>query len=218
MVRARWAAGALLALGYAIGSHALMTRAGDSPLALLVVLGPLVGLGLLGLWGTGHRLLAATGAVACTLLALLASIGGHTIPARVLYVAQHAGIHLALALGFGCTLRPGAQALISALARRVHGQLTPAMAAYTRRLTAVWVGYFLAMAVASVALFVAGDFGHWSLFANILTPVFTGLMFLGEYLLRYRLHPEFERVSLSAGLRAWQDSGRRAKPGASKAA
>ncbi len=32
-------------------------------------------------------------------------------------------------------------------------------------------------------------------------------MFLGEYLLRYRLHPEFERATLAQAMRAYADHG-----------
>jgi uncharacterized membrane protein len=78
------------------------------------------------------------------------------------------------------------------------------MARYTRRLTAAWTSYFFAMVAASLALFFAGDFVHWSLLANVLTPVFTAAFFVGEYLVRYRLHPEFERVGLHRAIAAWR--------------
>jgi uncharacterized membrane protein len=201
--RARWAAGAAAAIAYAAASHALMTRAQDSAWSLAIVLGPLVVCGAAGLWASGHRVLAATGLLAALLL-VAAAAGGRGLSARWLYLAQHAGIHLALGAWFGSTLRRGTEPLISALARRVHGGLTPAMARYTRRLTAAWTSYFFAMVAASLALFFAGDFVHWSLLANVLTPVFTAAFFVGEYLVRYRLHPEFERVSLHRAIAAWR--------------
>jgi uncharacterized membrane protein len=72
------------------------------------------------------------------------------------------------------------------------------------------------MVTASLALFFAGDFAHWSLLANVLTPLFTAAFFVGEYLVRYRLHPEFERVSLQHALRAWRNTATpRARPDAS---
>jgi uncharacterized membrane protein len=101
-------------------------------------------------------------------------------------------------------LLPGRQPLISALAERVHGQLIPAMAVYTRRLTQAWVLYFFAVATASVLLFTSGDMEAWSLLSNVVTPVSMAIMFGGEYLLRYRLHPEFERVSLLESVRAYR--------------
>ena len=41
------------------------------------------------------------------------------------------------------------------------------------------------------------------MFANLLTPLAMVLMFVGEYLLRYRLHPEFERATLAQAMRAY---------------
>ena len=204
--RMRWLAGAAGALAYAAASHALMTRAQDSAWALAVVLGPLVVLTAAAAWGAGHRLLALAGGVAALLLALQAW-SGHGLPARWLYLAQHAGIHLALAAWFGATLRRGAEPLVTALARRVHREFPPEMARYTRQVTLAWTLYFAAMALASVLLFATGEFAHWSLLANLLTPVFTAAMFVGEYLVRYWLHPDFERVSLQLALQAWRSHG-----------
>jgi hypothetical protein len=38
------------------------------------------------------------------------------------------------------------------------------------------------------------------------------LMFAGEYLLRYRLHPEFERATMRDAIRAWSQHADRAVP------
>jgi len=131
-----------------------------------------------------------------------------------LFLAQHTGVHAALALWFGATLRRGHQPLISQLAQRVHGDLTPAMVRYTRQVTLAWVLYFLTMAVVSLGLYASGQLHAWSLLVNAITPVATLAMFVGEYALRYRLHPEFERVDFSAAMRAFRahrtDRGSRA--------
>jgi uncharacterized membrane protein len=203
---ARWAAGAAAALAYAAGSHALMTQAQDSAWSMVIVLGPLVVLGAAAAWGAGHRALAAAAVLVVLLLALQAA-SGHGVPSRWLYLAQHAGAHLALAAWFGSTLRRGGEPLVSALARRVHRSFTPAMACYTRNVTLAWTLYFAGMAVTSLALFAAGDFARWSLLANILTPVLTAAFFVGEYLVRYRLHPEFEHVSLLQAVQAYRSHG-----------
>jgi uncharacterized membrane protein len=180
-----------------------MTQAQDSVWSVAVALGPVVVLSIGALWRGGQRALALACAGAILLLTAQAW-RGQPLPSRWLYLAQHAGVHLALAAWFGGTLRPGVQPLISGFAQKVHGSLTPALATYTRNVTLAWTLYFLAMAGASVVLFLAGDFRHWSLLANLLTPVLTTTMFVGEYLLRYRLHPEFERVSLQKALQAWR--------------
>lgn len=153
------------ALGVALASHGLITRAADSAFAPLV---------------------------------------------QGLFLAQHAGVHGALALGFGWTLRRGQPPLISRLAERVHGPLTPAMAHYTRQVTQAWVLYFVVTAVASVALYLSGQLRAWSLLVNAVTPVATLAMFVGEYVLRYRLHPEFERVGFGEAMRAYR--GHRSLP------
>ena len=46
-------------------------------------------------------------------------------------------------------------------------------------------------------------FAAWALFANLLTPLAVVLMFVGEFLLRYRLHPEFERATLADAMTAY---------------
>ena len=129
-----------------------------------------------------------------------------------LCVAQHAGIHALLAWVFGSTLRPGRTALVTQLADRVHRTVTPAMRGYTRRLTAAWCGYFVAMAALSLALYAGAPWAWWSLFGNVLTPLSLVLFFAGEHALRYRWHPEFERASVAQALAAWRSaSSRRGK-------
>ena len=59
------------------------------------------------------------------------------------------------------------------------------------------------MAAMSLGLFAFAPFAAWALFANLLTPVAMVLMFVGEFLLRYRLHPEFERATLADALNAY---------------
>lgn len=201
--RVRWMAGAAAALAYAAASHLLMTSAQSSPWSLAIVLGPLAVMGIAALWRSRQRVLALLCAGAALVVIVEAS-SGRAIPSRLLYLAQHAGVHLALACWFGATLRRGAEPLISMLARKVHRTFTPAMASYTRHVTLAWTLYFLVIAGASVTLFVAGDFARWSLLANLVTPLSTAGMFVGEYLVRYRLHPEFERVGLHQAWRAYQ--------------
>lgn len=188
---------------YAVASHLAMVHAGTSVLTLAIVLGPWIVLAIAGLWSSGHRWSAACATVAAIVL-LVPAIRGEGLDPRLFYLLQHAGAHLGLGLWFASTLLPGRQPLITALAQRLHGALDATHARYTRRVTQAWVAYFFAMAATSVALFVGGNFQQWSFFANLLTPVAAVLLFAGEYLLRYRLHPEFERVSLADGIRAYR--------------
>jgi uncharacterized membrane protein len=129
-----------------------------------------------------------------------------------MYVLQHGAIHLALGWSFAITLRPGSTPLISALARGLHTRLgqdfTPALAHYTRLLTALWVAYFVGMVAVSALIFWLAPWPVWSVFGNLVTPLAAGALFVGEYLLRYRWHPEFARITLRAAFEAYQHSGR----------
>lgn len=203
--RARFGLGALLTVAYAFAAHALMTRAPASPLALLALLGPMVGLGLVNLWRKGLRWFAALGFGLALWLMLQSTGEGAIAPPQLLYLAQHAGIHAGLCLWFGATLRGGRTALITAIALRLHRNMQPAMRDYTRRVTQVWTGYFAAMVLLSLGLYQWAPFSAWSLFANLWTPVSACALFVGEFVLRYRLHPEFERASLADAVRAYMD-------------
>src|SRR6201989_3005644 len=61
------------------------------------------------------------------------------------------------------------------------------------------------MALLSLVLYALAPFDVWATFANLLTPLAMVLLFVGEYLLRYRLHPEFERATLGQAMRAYAE-------------
>ncbi len=188
---------------YAVASHLLMVHAADRAWAVAALFGPL----LLATAAAGWRQRQWLVLLACAMLVLLL-VGtwarGGVADMHLLYVLQHAGIHAALALTFGITLRPGSTPLITALAQSVHRQVTPAMRHYTRRLTGAWALYFVAMVVLSLLLYRLAPWTVWSLYGNVLTPVAAGLFFAAEHVLRYRWHPEFERVSMRAAAASWR--------------
>lgn len=194
------------AVAYVLVTHWLMTAAPASPWNPVVIVGPMLGAAALVAWQRQHRLLALLPVLAVAVL-VVRTWRGDALPVGSLYVCQHVAIHLLLALVFGLTLQGGREPLVTALARRVHGSLTPAMAAYSRRVTFVWTGYFVAMAALSLVLYATAPFDVWATFANLVTPLAIGVMFVGEYLLRYRLHPEFERATLAQAVRAYADRG-----------
>jgi uncharacterized membrane protein len=197
----------LASIAYVLGMHWLMTRAGGSPWNVVGVLTPMLLAIAVGAWRSGQRLLGAIAALVVVGLCVQAAMGV-AVSAAMLYLAQHAGIHLFLAVGFGSTLRAGHTPLITTLAARVHRELTPAMVVYTRNVTLAWVLYFVAMAGISLLLFAFAPFDTWALFANLLTPCSLVLMFGGEHLLRYRLHPEFERTSIADAIRSYRHTGK----------
>jgi uncharacterized membrane protein len=191
--------------GYALRSHALMVLAGDRPWAVAALLAPLV----FALGGVALQLRHLPTLFVClVLLGALGWVGASGQPQSInrLYLLQHAGIHLALGCAFAYTLRRGATPLITAMAARVQGTMTPTKARYTRRVTALWAGYFAGMVVLSLALYAWAPWWVWSLFANLATPLAMVTLFVSEHLLRYRLHPEFERLSVLQALRAYRDT------------
>ena len=202
-MRARLALGLAAAAGYAALCYWLMLHAANAPWAVAALFGPWL-VPLLALsWRRRQPLLLAAALAATVALVLWVAAGGLGDVKR-LYLLQHVAIHAALALGFGSTLRAGSRPLIGALALRVHGHLTPTMDAYTRRVTTAWTVYFGGMAVLSLLVYALLPWTAWSLLANLLTPLSLVAMFIGEYILRYRWHPEFERVTVQQMLGAFR--------------
>ena len=80
------------------------------------------------------------------------------------------------------------------------------MRAYTTQLTRIWTGYFALVVLSSIVVYLTLSFSAWSLLANVLTPASVALLFVGEHLLRYRLHPEFERTRMVDAVRAFYGS------------
>ncbi len=191
---------------YAVLSYALMAYAPDRPWSVALLFGPLLVAIAIGGWVRRHAPTLLGCAAATLLLVGLVARGGPDL--NRLYVLQHAAIHAALGLSFAITLRGGATPLITLMAERIHDVFTPAMRAYTRWLTGVWVAYFVGMVVLSLALYVLAPWPWWSFFCNVLTPLAATSLFVGEYLVRYRRHPEFERASLAQALKAYRASGR----------
>jgi uncharacterized membrane protein len=198
---------------YAVGSHWMMVNAPNHPAVVAVLFGPLLGAAGLGavLQRQWWRLAFCVGALGV----LVATVwrGGVT-DIHLLYVLQHGAIHAALAWLFAHTLRPGATPLVSLMAQRVNQHYTPAVALYTRRLTAAWVIYFLAMMAVSALLYLLAPWPWWSLFCNVLTPLGAGLFFVLEYVWRRYSHPEFERISMAQAVRAYRQTTGTAAAGA----
>jgi uncharacterized membrane protein len=113
----------------------------------------------------------------------------------------HAMIYLALLAMFAATLRPGRDALVSALACRMYGPLSEEMARYTRRVTWAWCGFFAAQLAASLALFLAAPFALWSFFVNVLSLPLSAAMFAVEQACRPLFVADPPRHSLADMLR-----------------
>ena len=207
-LRPRPVAVAVAGLAYVVASQWLMTREPPSPWSAVALLAPMLLLLAFGAWRGGRRIAAGVALAVLGGLGWQALTGGGLGPER-LYLLQHVTIHAALAAVFGVTLRHGSRPLVARLAARVHHGLTPAMEAYTRKVTIAWTVYFIAIAGISLVLHATLPFAIWATFANLATPVSLVLMFAGEYALRYRLHPEFERATMQDAIRAWSQGGGR---------
>ncbi len=192
-------------IAYAVGSHWMMVHAPNHPAVVAVLFGPLLGAAGLSSWAQKQWLRLAFCVAALLVVAGTVWRGGVT-DMHLLYVLQHGAIHAALAWLFAHTLRPSATPLISLMAQRVNQHYTPAVAQYTRRLTGVWVLYFVAMIGISALLYLLAPWPWWSLFCNVLTPVGAGLFFVLETLWRRWRHPEFERISMAQAVRAYRQA------------
>jgi uncharacterized membrane protein len=211
----RVAAGVAALVVYALLSNWLMVHAADHAWTVGLLFGPL----LLGLAAMGCRKRQWWTLAACVgLLALLAVVvwRGGVLNAQRLYLLQHAALHLAIGWSFAMTLRGAEKPLITALAELVHGRLghpfTPALALYTRAVTALWVGYFVGMVALSVLIYAWAPWSWWSLFCTVLTPLSVALLFVAEHLWREWRHPEFPRVSMQAIVQAYRRSGQEVGP------
>jgi hypothetical protein len=109
----------------------------------------------------------------------------------------HWAIYTGLLLTFAVTLRPGRDALITGMARRMHGPLTVELATYTRRVTIAWCCFFAAQLMTSVTLFFFAPLRVWSFFVNILDIPLVVAMYTAEYLVRLRCLQNPPRHSLS---------------------
>jgi uncharacterized membrane protein len=120
------------------------------------------------------------------------------------YFVEHAGMMLAMAIVFGRTLLPGEEPLCTRFARLVHGSIDERRAAYTRKLTATWTAFFLAIVSASCLLYFTDAREAWSLLANILTPLLVVTLFVVEYAVRRRALPDEEPVGILAAVHAFR--------------
>src|SRR5688572_6735921 len=111
-----------------------------------------------------------------------------------------------LAWFFGRTLLAGREPLITRIARVSDPGLAPALCRYTRRLTAVWCGYFV-LAASTFLLW-----GEALAGGGLLVWAGTIVLFVGEHWLRPLLFPGERfpglRQQLRDTLRVWRPAGK----------
>ena len=103
---------------------------------------------------------------------------------------------LAMAAWWAPSLRAGRTPVVTAIARSIRGELSPEHAAYTRAVTALWVGVFAVLALAGAAAALWGSPELWSFTTNFGAPLLIGAVFVAEYAvrrrrLRHEAHPDF---------------------------
>ena len=187
----------LLALGmifYPLAVHALVLL--DAPviavvalvsmsLAYLVMLGAKQGRGVSPIWLLVYGLLALTG---------IASLYVRTVHALFLPPVL---INLGLLAVFGATLRPGAVPLVERLMHVAYqDKLPPGLPQLARRLTWLWVFFFVAMLALAVGLALLAPLEVWSLFVNVLYYFFVAAMLLGQHFYRHVRFHRYGSVTL----------------------
>jgi len=188
---------------YAVISHRAASSLHPGWMEACILVGPVMAFALAAAWRSPARrawLFAWLAAMAGLWLARDRLLAGS---AWVL-LAQHAGIHVALGIAFARTLAPGSVPLVSRLAERIHGPLSPRLQRYTRSVTWAWVAYFASMAAASLLLFAFAPIAVWSAFINFLSLPLLVAMFAGEYLVRVVTIPRQERGGFLQSLGSWR--------------
>jgi uncharacterized membrane protein len=125
----------------------------------------------------------------------------------IAYGMPHVAAYLFLLWLFGRTLAGGREALITGVARRIHGSLEPEIESYTRQITIAWCLFFAAQLAGSALLLTLAPVETWSLFVNVLNVPLLALMFGGEYLYRILRYPRHPRATLKSTLRAFAHHG-----------
>ncbi len=196
-------------IGYEAAAHWAAVRGHGTALGALIALGPaLAALLLVALRTRRFVWLALAGGIGLAIAILIARRGAPSL--TFLYPLPSVSLYLLLLWAFGRTLAPGREALVTGLARYVHGTLPPEIEVYTRRVNWAWCVFFAAMTLTSLLLFAFAPLKMWSLFANLLTLPLIALMFVGEYAYRVARYRNFAHVSLLTAVRAFRDRGRAA--------
>ena len=153
---------------------------------------PVAFLGLLLLGLAGARLLMLRRApgeplvIAAGVIAMVAA-GAYTIISRSseglrFYPVLMSAAMLAL---FAWSLRQP-QSIIERVARVVYDDFPPEAVRYTRRVTAVWCGFFVVNGLIALWTAVAASWATWTLYNGLISYGLMGLLFVGEYAVRQR--------------------------------
>jgi uncharacterized membrane protein len=109
----------------------------------------------------------------------------------------HAIAYSALLFGFGYSLLPGREAILTRVVNAVRGPLPSDLLVHTRRVTFAWCCFFAAQLVISVALYLCAPLEVWSFFINVLNLPLVLIMFILEGLYRFFRFRDFPMDSLT---------------------
>jgi uncharacterized membrane protein len=118
----------------------------------------------------------------------------------------HWGIYSSLLITFASTLRPGHEALITTMARKMQSEVPADMLRYTRRVTMAWCGFFGFQLTVSIGLFCFAPLVVWSYFVNILDIPLVVCMFTAEYFCRRHFLQNPPKHSFATIMRMVADS------------
>lgn len=200
---AHTAAGVVFVIAYQVGAHYAVSTPGLERAGLALALAPLLALALGAAVRSDRRACwLPLWLVSCSALwAIRAPLAQHFQWALYL---EHVSFNLAMATLFGRTLLTGREPLCSRFAAMVHGSLTPAVATYTRCITAAWALFFVTIALMSTLLFAMASVVAWSTFANYLMLPLVAVMFIAEYACRRIFLPYEPRAGVLVGIRAYR--------------
>ena len=195
-----------LVVGYPLLIHCVVSSGKSDVLGEILILTPLA---LVILWLLGRSMGWRTVLAAIAAGAIAAGALWHwsSVNPMYLYPVPHVAANLFMLWFFGRTLRSGREPLITRIARYVHGTLPAEVAAYTRRVTWAWCAFFAGTILLSILLFAFAPIAAWSTFANLLSLPLLLLMYFGESAWRVWCHPDFERASVWAVVRACRRLG-----------
>lgn len=145
-----------------------------------------IGLALLGL--ALARLAAArqpmwrAAALLTVLLAAFTGLANAALPLKLYPVIVSAG--MCAVFGWSLAYPP---TVIERIARIAKPQLNAEGVAYTRKVTWVWVAFFVVNAALSVGTALWGSDATWALYNGLLSYALMGALFAGEWLVRQRV-------------------------------
>jgi uncharacterized membrane protein len=191
----RVAAFALIVLA-PLAIHAAIATARWTELVVLIPAAQLLILGAIAAMRNPSRTkwLAPIGIVAGIGLVMARRAG---ISLTLMPGVPHALAYASFLIGFGYTLLPGHEAILTRVVGAVRGPLPPEMILHTRRVTFAWCCFFAGQLLFSLLLYLYAPLEAWSFFINVLNLPLVVLMFVLEGLYRLYRFRDFPLDSVS---------------------